>query len=42
MTFDNYVVDKDGVVRGIVDGTLRDRATSEELIKVLQEIENGQ
>lgn len=39
MTFDNYVIDSNGVVRGIVDGTLRDRAKAEELIKILKEIE---
>jgi peroxiredoxin len=38
MTFDNYVVDSKGIVRGIIDGTLRDRATAEELMKVLKEI----
>ena len=39
MTFDNYVIDSKGNVRGIIDGTLRDRATAEELIKVLKEIQ---
>ncbi len=39
MTFDNYVVDSDGVVRAVIDGTLRDRATAQELIKVLRKIE---
>jgi hypothetical protein len=39
MTFDNYVIDSKGIVRGIIDGTLRDRATAEELIKILKEIE---
>jgi peroxiredoxin len=39
MTFDNYVISADGIVRGIVDGTLTDRATAEELMKILQEIE---
>ncbi len=38
-TFDNFVIDSDGIVRGIVDGTLRDRATAEELMKVLKEIQ---
>ena len=38
-TFDNYVVDSGGIVRGIIDGTLRDRATAQELIKVLKQIE---
>ena len=40
MTFDNYVIDSKGIVRGIVDGTLRDRAKSDQLIKILREI-NG-
>ena len=26
MTFDNYVIDSGGVVRGVVDGTLKERA----------------
>ena len=37
--FDNYVIDKTGVVRGIIPGTLRDRATGEQLMKFLGEIE---
>jgi peroxiredoxin len=41
MTFDNFVVDSSGVIRGIIDGTLRDRATAEELIKVLKEVNSG-
>jgi peroxiredoxin len=41
MTFDNYVIDSQGVVRGIVDGTLRDRATAEELIKILKGLQSG-
>ena len=39
MTFDNYVIDSKGNVRGIIDGTLRDRATAEELLKVLKQIQ---
>ena len=39
-TFDNYVIDSKGTVRGIVDGTLRDRATAEELTKIFKEIES--
>jgi peroxiredoxin len=39
MTFDNYVIDSEGNVRGIIDGKLRDRATAEELIKVLKQIQ---
>ena len=40
MTFDNYVVDSKGKVRGVIDGTLRDRATAEELKKVLKQIQS--
>ena len=39
MTFDNFVIDSKGVVRAVIDGTLRDRAKGDELIKVLKEIE---
>lgn len=39
MTFDNYVIDKDGNVAAIIDGTLRDRATADELLKALKKIE---
>ena len=39
LTFDNFVIDHAGVVRKIIPGTLRDRATSEELTKALKEIE---
>ena len=41
MTFDSYVIDSKGVVRGIVDGTLRDRAKSEQLLKLLRKIESN-
>ena len=40
MTFDNFVIDKSGVVRAVIDGTLRDRATADELLKALKEIES--
>ncbi len=39
MTFDNYVIDSKGKVRGIVDGTLRERATADELMKLLKQIQ---
>ena len=39
MTFDNFVIDKSGVVKGIVPGNLRTRATAEQLIGLLKEIE---
>ncbi|GAB5406945.1 MAG: hypothetical protein Aurels2KO_51760 [Aureliella sp.] len=38
-TFDNYVLDSDGVVRAIVDGTLRTRAKADALLKTLKSIE---
>ena len=38
-TFDNYVIDAKGIIRAEIDGTLRDRATSEQLIKALKKIE---
>ncbi len=36
MTFDNFVIDKEGNVAGIIDGSLRVRATSEQLREILQ------
>ncbi|MCP4787176.1 MAG: redoxin domain-containing protein [Fuerstiella sp.] len=39
MTFDNFVIDRKGIVQAIIDGTLRDRATADELLKVLRKIE---
>jgi len=39
MTFDNFVIDRKGTVRAVIDGTLRDRATADELLKVLRKIE---
>ncbi len=40
MTFDNYVIDSEGIVRGIVAGTKTDRATAEELMKILKQIQD--
>jgi peroxiredoxin len=39
MAFDDYVIDSSGKVRGIIDGNLRERATAEELLKLLKQIE---
>jgi peroxiredoxin len=39
MTFDNFVIDRKGNVQAIIDGTLRDRATADELLKVLRKLE---
>jgi peroxiredoxin len=41
MEFDNYVIDSKGVVRGVIDGTKTDRATADQLISVLKEVEDG-
>ena len=38
-SFDNYVVQSDGTVKGIVDGTLRTRAKADQLLKILSSIE---
>lgn len=40
MTFDNFVIGKDGKIAAVIDGTLRERATSEELLKVLKQLES--
>lgn len=39
MTFDNFVIHKNGNVAAVIAGTLRDRATADELLKVLKKIE---
>lgn len=36
--FANYVVDRHGIVRGMVDGDLRDRATADELLQILKTV----
>lgn len=36
--FANYVVDRHGKIRGIVDGDLRDRATADELMAFLKSL----
>ena len=36
--FANYVIGRDGIVRGLVDGDLRKRATADQLITLLKEI----
>lgn len=38
-TFDNYVIDKQGRIAATIDGTLRERATAEELIKILKKLQ---
>lgn len=39
MQFNNYVIDAKGIIKAEIDGTLRDRATADELIKALKELE---
>lgn len=39
MTFDNFVINKNGKVRAVIPGTLRERATADLLLKHLGEIE---
>lgn len=38
-TFNNYVIDKSGKIAAVIDGTLRERATAEELLKILKGLE---
>ena len=38
--FDNYVVDKDGVIRGVIDGSLKSRAKSAKLIEIVKSVES--
>jgi len=38
-TFDNYVLDRKGTIKAILPGTLRTRATAEQLLKHFKELE---
>ncbi len=38
MTFDNYVIDSQGIIRKQIDGTLRERASAEQILEALQEL----
>ena len=38
-TFDNYVIDSTGKIKAVIPGTLRNRATAEQLLKHLKELE---
>ena len=38
MTFNTYVVDSEGTVRGVIDANLRNRAKGAQIVKVLKEI----
>ena len=40
MTFDNYVIRKDGTVKAIIDGSLRTRATADDLLKAIREFDS--
>jgi hypothetical protein len=39
--FDNYVIDKNGAICAIIDGSLRKRALAKQLLAALEEIESG-
>lgn len=41
MTFDNYVINADGVVEKIIPGSLRKRASADVLIQVLETIQSA-
>jgi hypothetical protein len=41
LKFDNYVVDKQGVIRGIIDGTKTNRAKSAQLLEILSSLETS-
>ena len=38
--FANYVVDKNGVIRGIIDGTVKTRARASKLIEIVKSVES--
>ena len=39
--FDSYVIDKDGVIQGIVDGSVTSRARAEQLLKMVASLKEG-
>lgn len=39
-TFDNYVISRDGNVAAIISGTLRTRATAEQIVRHLKQLES--
>ncbi len=39
MTFDNFVIDKQGNIAAIIPGTLKVRATGDALVKVLKDLQ---
>ena len=36
--FDNYLVDQNGVIQGVIDGSLKTRAQSEQLVKLIKSL----
>lgn len=36
--FDNYLVDKDGVIQGVIDGSLKSRAQAEQLVTMIKSL----
>ena len=41
MEFSGYVVDKSGVIQGIINGSLRNRAKSDQFLEILTSIDSG-
>ena len=39
--FDNYLVDGTGVIRGVIDGSLKTRAQSEQLVKMIKSLSDS-
>lgn len=39
--FDNYLVDGTGVIRGVIDGSLKNRAQSEQLVKMIKSLSDS-
>ena len=38
--FDNYIIDNKGVIRGIIDGSLKSRARSSKLLEIVKSVES--
>ena len=39
--FDNYVVDNTGVIRGVIDGSIKNRAPAAKFVEIVKSIEGG-
>ena len=39
--FDNYLVDGTGVIRGVIDGSVKTRAQSEQLVKMIKSLSDS-